>query len=138
MYIYLLSFIACNCDTDRSISDNCDDVGKCSCKPGFGGDKCNTCAKGFFGFPHCQSINFFQSLWHVILFSLYCLITTPIDLRMIFEKLSLENRVWWTGFLVYFELEFYCLFNLQKSSFNRLKIKLNFSNSIFQKSCADQ
>ena len=38
--VYFMSFIECNCDQDGSKSDNCDDVGKCSCKPGFDGDKC--------------------------------------------------------------------------------------------------
>ena len=33
----------------------------------------------------------------------------PIDLHLIFEKLSLRNQVERTAFLVYFELDFYCL-----------------------------
>ena len=55
-----MSFIDCNCDEDGSLDINCTDAGKCSCKPGFDGDKCNICAKDFFGFPQCQSILFFN------------------------------------------------------------------------------
>ena len=54
-----MSFIECNCDGDGSLDGKCDDAGKCSCKTGFDGVKCNACAKKFFGFPHCQGI-FFQ------------------------------------------------------------------------------
>ena len=53
-------FIACNCTQVGSLDGNCTDVGKCSCKPGFDENKCNTCAKEFFGFPHCQGIHFFN------------------------------------------------------------------------------
>ena len=76
---------------------------------------------------------------------------------MIFEKSSWKNQVRQTGFLVYFELEFYCLWcSLQKlisklifagytgsknQVRNRLKIQfveLDFSKLIFQKSSTDQ
>ena len=40
----------------------------------------------------------------------------PVDLYLIFEKSSLKNQVLQTGFLVYFELDFYCLCSLKKSS----------------------
>ena len=53
-----MSFIECNCDGDGSLDGKCDDAGKCSCKTGFDGVKCNTCAKNFFGFPQCQGIFF--------------------------------------------------------------------------------
>ena len=39
----------------------------------------------------------------------------PIHLYLIFEKSSWKNPVRRTGFLVYFELDFYCLCSLQKS-----------------------
>ena len=55
-----MSFIECNCDQDGSEDGNCNDTGKCVCKPGFDGNKCNTCAKEFFGFPRCQGIYFFS------------------------------------------------------------------------------
>ena len=44
-----------------------------------------------------------------------------------FEKPSLKNQVWRTEFLVYVELDFYCLCSLQKSI-----SKFEFSNWIFQ------
>ena len=53
-----MSFIECNCDGDGSLDGKCDDAGKCSCKTGFDGVKCNACAKKFFGFPQCQGIFF--------------------------------------------------------------------------------
>ena len=68
-----MSFIECNCDGDGSLDGKCDDAGKCSCKPGFDGFKCNTCAKKFFGFPQCQGISFFSVLLRLMLYSLYYL-----------------------------------------------------------------
>ena len=59
-------FIECNCHQNGSINSNCDNVGKCTCKMGFDGVKCDTCAKGFsgencekcndgfYGYPNCQ------------------------------------------------------------------------------------
>ena len=45
----------------------------------------------------------------------------PVDLYLISEKSIWKNQVRQTGFLVYFELDFYCLCSLQKSI-----LKLNF------------
>ena len=39
----------------------------------------------------------------------------PVDLYLISEKSIWKNKVRRTGFLVYFELDFYCLCSLQKS-----------------------
>ena len=39
----------------------------------------------------------------------------PVDLYLISEKSIWKSQVWWTGFLVYFKLDFYCLCSLQKS-----------------------
>ena len=39
----------------------------------------------------------------------------PVDLYLISEKSIWKNQVRQTGFLVYFELDFYCLCSLQKS-----------------------
>ena len=82
--------------------------------------------------------------------------TPPVDLYLISEKSIWKNQVRRTGILVYFELDFYCLCNLQKSIsklifegytaskksvWNRLKIQfveLDFSKLIFQKSSTDQ
>ena len=38
-----------------------------------------------------------------------------VDLYLIYEKSIRKNQVQWTGFLVYLELDFYCLCSLQKS-----------------------
>ena len=63
-------------------------------------------------------------------------ISPPVDLYLISEKSIWKNQVWRTGFLVYFELDFYCLCSLC-----RLKIQLvelDFSNLIFQNSSTNQ
>ena len=55
---------------------------------------------------------------HVICLALgvYLLaILPPVDLYLISENSIRKNQVRWTGFLVYFELDFYCLYSLQKS-----------------------
>ena len=57
---------------------------------------------------------------HVVPLSLLFFVTfyqriRPIHLYLIFEKPSWKNPVRRTGFLVYFELDFYCLCSLQKS-----------------------
>ena len=39
----------------------------------------------------------------------------PVDLYLISEKSIWKNQVRRTGFLVYFQLDFYCLYSLQKS-----------------------
>ena len=47
--------------------------------------------------------------------------TPSIYLHLIFEISSLKNQVRRTGFFVYFELDFYCLCSLQKSSLKKTK-----------------
>ena len=82
-----MSFIECNCDEDGSEDGNCDvDSGKCSCKHGFDGDKCNTCAKEFFGFPNCLGIFFL--IFQKIIFYLYYL-------SYVFYRVQLSSR--WIG-----------------------------------------
>ena len=54
--------------------------------------------------------------------ALLYLLTPPVDLCLISKKSIWKNQVRRTGFLVYFELDFYSLCSLQKSI------------SIFQKS----
>ena len=53
---YPLLFIECKCDHDGSEFDQCNDNGKCTCKPNVVGDKCDKCAEGYEGadFPHCS------------------------------------------------------------------------------------
>ena len=57
--VYLLEFILhpyldCKCDSEGSIGNNCDYDGKCTCaNENVIGDKCNSCADGFYGFPQC-------------------------------------------------------------------------------------
>ena len=53
-YLILFHFSACNCNTQGSFGNTCNDNGECSCKANVINDKCNTCADGFFNFPTCQ------------------------------------------------------------------------------------
>ena len=46
----------CYCDKDNSLSIACNDMGKCECKTGFGGDKCDECYDGYTG-PNCDQCN---------------------------------------------------------------------------------
>ena len=48
------NFLACECNVKGAVDDFCDDAGKCSCKPMYGGDKCDQCDAGYYGFPECQ------------------------------------------------------------------------------------
>ena len=52
-----MSLIECNCDGDGSENGNCNDAGKCSCKPGFDGNKCDKCGYGYEDFPSCEGIS---------------------------------------------------------------------------------
>ena len=47
-------FKDCGCDVTGAVDKNCDAEGKCMCKEGYTGDKCNQCAAGNFGFPNCH------------------------------------------------------------------------------------
>ena len=65
---------------------------------------------------------------------------TPIYLHLKFAILQFENQVWWTGFLVYFKLEFFMLQQAEESSSNQKKIqfiKLDFQTRELQTSSAD-
>ncbi|KAF4521048.1 hypothetical protein B566_EDAN008120 [Ephemera danica] len=42
----------CNCNKLGSFSDTCDPTsGKCECRPGVGGEKCDRCEPGYWGLP---------------------------------------------------------------------------------------
>ncbi|XP_014389277.1 PREDICTED: laminin subunit alpha-2 isoform X4 [Myotis brandtii] len=57
----------CHCDPVGSLSEVCvKDVkhaprglepGSCHCKPGFGGERCDRCVKGYTGYPDCKPCN---------------------------------------------------------------------------------
>lgn len=45
---------ACNCESDFT-DGTCEDLtGRCYCRPNFTGERCDACAEGFAGFPHCD------------------------------------------------------------------------------------
>ena len=45
------------CNAEGSENNLCNvDSGHCYCKPNIGGDNCEKCIDGFFGFPTCQGV----------------------------------------------------------------------------------
>ena len=51
-------FVDCDCDVKGTVSEICDkNNGRCLCKPGYGGARCDQCISGFTGFPNCLPCN---------------------------------------------------------------------------------
>ncbi|XP_023191049.1 laminin subunit gamma-2 [Xiphophorus maculatus] len=49
-----LSCTPCNCNPTGSVSNTCDSRGRCSCKEGVSGDKCDLCPDGPMGAEGCR------------------------------------------------------------------------------------
>ncbi|VEN49015.1 unnamed protein product [Callosobruchus maculatus] len=47
--------LACNCDPMGAIDLECDIEGKCRCRIGYEGDRCERCALGYDGWPRCEA-----------------------------------------------------------------------------------
>ena len=63
----------CGCITAGTDDDpTCDASGQCNCKDNIGGEKCNECIGGYYGFPDCKrkcvakSLLFFNQKWKYI------------------------------------------------------------------------
>uniref|UniRef100_A0A3Q4AIW5 Laminin, alpha 1 n=1 Tax=Mola mola TaxID=94237 RepID=A0A3Q4AIW5_MOLML len=41
---------ACGCNQSGSLTESCDEMGRCQCEEGIAGDKCNRCSRGYYGF----------------------------------------------------------------------------------------
>uniref|UniRef100_A0A3P9HSY5 Laminin subunit gamma 2 n=1 Tax=Oryzias latipes TaxID=8090 RepID=A0A3P9HSY5_ORYLA len=50
-----LSCTPCNCHPTGAISPTCDSKGRCSCKDGVAGEKCDRCTNGIMGLNGCSS-----------------------------------------------------------------------------------
>lgn len=51
-------FLDCNCDLQGTESDICDKgTGKCLCKEGYGGPRCDQCLPSYFSYPECVKCN---------------------------------------------------------------------------------
>ena len=48
--------LACKCDEQGSLTELCDDDGKCDCKPNIVGEKCDACLDQFYSFPQCKGM----------------------------------------------------------------------------------
>ena len=48
--------VECNCNEQGSKNATCNEDGICDCKSYIGGDKCDACETGYYGFPECKSI----------------------------------------------------------------------------------
>ena len=54
----------CGCHMVGSISPTCSTNGRCRCKPGFGGYKCDRCISStYYGFPNCKRKWIFLLRW---------------------------------------------------------------------------
>ena len=52
----------CACDPVGAVEEICDKtIGECLCKDSFNGDRCDTCARGFWGYPDCKG----KSVWEM-------------------------------------------------------------------------
>ncbi|XP_066102434.1 laminin subunit alpha-3 isoform X1 [Saccopteryx bilineata] len=45
----------CECNLEGVLPDICDAQGRCLCRPGVEGPRCDTCRLGFYSFPICQA-----------------------------------------------------------------------------------
>ena len=46
---------ACGCGTYGAMKLQCEaHTGRCSCREGYQGERCNVCSPGYFGYPRCQ------------------------------------------------------------------------------------
>ncbi|XP_029970340.1 laminin subunit alpha-3-like isoform X2 [Salarias fasciatus] len=45
----------CNCDYSGTVSGVCDSAGRCLCRQGVEGERCDRCRPGYHSFPNCQA-----------------------------------------------------------------------------------
>lgn len=51
-------FLDCDCDIKGTREGICDkDNGKCLCKEGYGGKRCDMCIAEYYGYPDCKPCN---------------------------------------------------------------------------------
>lgn len=61
--IYLIKFVSffyidCDCDVQGTTEEVCDkENGRCICREGFGGSRCDECLPGFYDYPQCKPCN---------------------------------------------------------------------------------
>ncbi|KAH0517395.1 Laminin subunit alpha-3 [Microtus ochrogaster] len=48
-------FVGCDCNLEGVLPEICDDRGRCLCRPGVEGPRCDSCRTGSYSFPICQA-----------------------------------------------------------------------------------
>ncbi|OWK01682.1 hypothetical protein Celaphus_00017653, partial [Cervus elaphus hippelaphus] len=48
--------LGCDCNLEGVLPEICDAQGRCLCRPGVGGARCDACRSGFYSFPICQGV----------------------------------------------------------------------------------
>ena len=56
-------FVGCDCNLEGVLPEICDDHGRCLCRPGVEGPRCDSCRTGSYSFPICQGEWVKQKHW---------------------------------------------------------------------------
>lgn len=48
-----MKILECQCNEIGSLSNECDETGKCHCKARFAGHLCDQCSPGHYRYPEC-------------------------------------------------------------------------------------
>lgn len=58
MFFLICCILDCSCDRKGTTEEICDkESGKCLCKEGYGGERCDKCIPGYYGYPDCKPCN---------------------------------------------------------------------------------
>ena len=93
-------FSECKCNPDGSTTLECGAMGECTCKNGFSGNKCDTCAagfdndnkcescaKGYYNYPNCKGTKYY-----ILCLSAYFLMLTHLQLLNFFQNVNVTRK----------------------------------------------